>query len=99
MSQMPLKPSKLDIFREQTTDENGIAGEPAAEVVFNNVQLLTPRESEVLRCFLDGMTILQISAKLKRSRKTVSGHKQSGMKKLGIQSDLELFKYREDLFN
>ncbi|WNJ78471.1 response regulator transcription factor [Cedecea neteri] len=60
--------------------------------------LLTPRESEILRLFLDGLTVQQISDKLKRSRKTISCHKQSGMKKLGIASDPELFKYREDLF-
>lgn len=61
-------------------------------------KLLTPREAEVIRCFLDGMAIVDIAAKLKRSRKTISGHKQTGMKKLGIASDLELFKYRGDLF-
>lgn len=61
-------------------------------------KLLTAREAEVIHSFLEGMSIFDIAAKLKRSRKTVSGHKQSGMKKLGISSDLELFKYREDLF-
>jgi DNA-binding NarL/FixJ family response regulator len=61
-------------------------------------KLLTPREAEIIRCFLDGMAIVDIAAKLKRSRKTISGHKQTGMKKLGISSDLELFKYRSDLF-
>lgn len=61
-------------------------------------KLLTPREAEVIRCFLDGLAIVDIVIKLKRSRKTISGHKQSGMKKLGISSDLELFKYRSDLF-
>lgn len=61
-------------------------------------KLLTPREAEIIRCFLDGMAIVDIAAKLKRSRKTISGHKQTGMKKLGIASDLELFKYRADLF-
>jgi DNA-binding NarL/FixJ family response regulator len=61
-------------------------------------KLLTPREAEVIRCFLDGMEIIEIAAKLKRSRKTISGHKQTGMRKLGLSSDLELFKYREDLF-
>ncbi|WP_312663925.1 response regulator transcription factor [Pantoea sp. CTOTU49201] len=60
--------------------------------------LLTQREAEVIRCFLDGMEIIEIAAKLKRSRKTISGHKQTGMKKLGLSSDLELFKYRDDLF-
>lgn len=62
------------------------------------VRLLTPREAEVVYCYLEGMEIVDIAAKLKRSRKTVSGHKQSAMKKLGIGSDLELFKYRNDLF-
>lgn len=59
---------------------------------------LTPREAEVLRCFIDGMQVIEIAEKLKRSRKTISGHKQTGMKKLGLTSDLELFKYRGDLF-
>lgn len=60
--------------------------------------LLSPREAEVIRCFLDGMQVIEIAEKLKRSRKTISGHKQSGMKKLGLTTDLELFKYRDHLF-
>lgn len=63
------------------------------------IKLLTPREAEVIHYFLEGLSIIEISEKLRRSRKTVSGHKQSGMKKLGINSDMELFKYRSDLFN
>jgi len=61
-------------------------------------KLLTPREAEVIYSFLEGMSLTEIAAKLKRSRKTISGHKQSGMRKLGVSSDLELFKYRNDLF-
>lgn len=60
--------------------------------------LLSPREAEVIRCFLDGMQVIEIAEKLKRSRKTISGHKQSGMRKLGLSTDLELFKYRDHLF-
>ena len=60
--------------------------------------LLTAREAEVIRCYLDGMQVIEIAEKLNRSRKTISGHKQTGMKKLGLTSDLELFKYRSDLF-
>lgn len=60
--------------------------------------LLSPREAEVIRCVLDGMRNHEIANKLKRSRKTISGHKQAGMKKLGINSDLELFKYHAELF-
>lgn len=61
-------------------------------------QLLTPREAEVIYCFLNGMTVMEISLKLKRSRKTISGHKQAGMKKLGIHSDPELFKLHDEIF-
>ncbi|MRT26593.1 response regulator [Enterobacteriaceae bacterium RIT697] len=78
---------------------NGSSNESVNEGdVAELIKLLTPREAEVIRCFLDGMEIIEIAAKLKRSRKTISGHKQTGMRKLGLSSDLELFKYREDLF-
>jgi len=60
--------------------------------------LLSPREAEVIRCILAGMKNSDIAEKLKRSNKTISGHKQSGMRKLGIHSELELFKYHDDLF-
>ncbi len=75
---------------------------PAAEkndlLISRLDSMLSPREAEVIRCILDGMRNGEIAEKLKRSRKTISGHKQAGMKKLGINSDLELFKYRDDLF-
>lgn len=82
-------------------DEDFVKGEISNSLaqISQLSKMLTPREAEVIRCFLDGMEIIEIAAKLKRSRKTISGHKQSGMRKLGISSDLELFKYREDLFN
>ncbi|MTD38006.1 response regulator [Erwinia sp. CPCC 100877] len=56
---------------------------------------LSPKEMEVLHCYLEGMTIMQIAAKFSRSRKTISGQKQSALRKLGLRSDLELFKYKE----
>lgn len=92
MSQVPTRKRDEALFdgSDCTDDENM----PLRELD----KLLTPREAEVIRCFLDGMEIIEIAAKLKRSRKTISGHKQTGMKKLGLTSDLELFKYREDLF-
>ncbi|HBD32841.1 MAG TPA: DNA-binding response regulator, partial [Cupriavidus sp.] len=55
---------------------------------------LTEKEREVLRCFLDGITVNEIAAKFSRSKKTVSGHKQSALRKLGIRSDNDLFKVR-----
>jgi DNA-binding NarL/FixJ family response regulator len=53
---------------------------------------LTPKEQEVLRCFLDGMSVNSIAAKFSRSASTISTQKQSAYRKLGIKSDSELFK-------
>lgn len=56
---------------------------------------LSPRELEVIRCYLDGLSVTQIAGKYARSRKTISGQKQTALRKLGLRSDLELFKYKE----
>jgi len=58
---------------------------------------LTPREREVINLFLMGLSISEISRKLSRDRKTVSGHKQSAYRKLGISSDAEIFSIRHML--
>ncbi|MCW6034472.1 response regulator transcription factor [Pantoea sp. JK] len=63
-----------------------------------STRLLTSREAEVVNYILEGMELVDIATKLKRSRKTISGHKQSAMRKMGVSSDLELFKYRDALF-
>jgi two-component system capsular synthesis response regulator RcsB len=67
--------------------------------IYERVKTLSPREMEVVRCFLDGLSVSQIAVKFKRSRKTVSGQKQSALKKLGLRSDSELFKYSQDLLS
>ncbi len=54
--------------------------------------VLSPREQEVIRCCLDGMTVSKIAEKFSRSHKTISGQKQSAFRKLGISNDRELFK-------
>jgi two-component system capsular synthesis response regulator RcsB len=51
---------------------------------------LSPREQEVLRCFLDNLSVSDIAAKFSRSVKTISNQKQSAFKKLGIRSITEL---------
>jgi two-component system capsular synthesis response regulator RcsB len=53
---------------------------------------LTPREREVLRCCLEGLSVSKIAEKFNRSLKTVSGQKQSAFRKLGISTDNELFR-------
>ena len=37
--------------------------------------------------------------KFARSRKTVSGQKQAALRKLGLRSDIELFKYKDYFTN
>jgi two-component system capsular synthesis response regulator RcsB len=58
---------------------------------------LTPREREVLRCFLDGMSISQIAQKFSRNINTISTQKQAALRKLGVQSDNELFKINRSI--
>lgn len=54
--------------------------------------ILSPRERDVLRCCLEGLTLTQISEKFSRSIKTVSAQKRAAYRKLGIQNDCQLFK-------
>ncbi len=58
---------------------------------------LTAREYEVLRCFVEGLSVTQIAEKFSRSIKTISTQKQSAFKKLGLRSDNELYKVRDQL--
>lgn len=90
--------SKIPVRKRDGTVLDGPLYRANGEKLSRLDTLLSPREAEVIRCFLDGMQVIEIAEKLKRSRKTISGHKQSGMKKLGLTTDLELFKYRDHLF-
>ncbi|MEO6919419.1 MAG: response regulator transcription factor [Collimonas sp.] len=58
---------------------------------------LSPREREVLRCCLNGMSVTQVAEKFGRSTKTISTQKQSAFRKLGIRTDNELFKMHRQL--
>ncbi|KTC44554.1 LuxR family transcriptional regulator [Pseudomonas fluorescens ABAC62] len=57
-----------------------------------NLEGLSPKELEVLRCYLEGMSVTQMATKFSRSTKTISGQKQSALRKLGIRTDAELHK-------
>jgi two-component system capsular synthesis response regulator RcsB len=59
------------------------------------LQGLSPRELDVLRCLLAGMTITGIANKFSRSIKTVSNQKQSAFKKLGVSTMAELMAVRD----
>ncbi|WP_439892487.1 response regulator [Ralstonia sp. 25C] len=84
---------------------DALADTPAAAPVTDAAQLsalvdrpeLSPREREVLRCCLDGMSVTEIAEKFARSIKTISSQKQSAYRKLGIRTDTELFKIKHEL--
>ena len=56
---------------------------------------LSPREREVIRCCLEGMSVGDIATKFSRSSNTISTQKQSAFRKLGVRNDSDLFKLRE----
>ncbi|MGE8143981.1 response regulator [Pseudomonas frederiksbergensis] len=58
---------------------------------------LSAREQEVIRCYLEGMTVTEIAEKFKRSIKTISTQKASAFRKLGVTSNNGLFKIKEIL--
>nr|WP_198982170.1 response regulator transcription factor [Herbaspirillum sp. ASV7] len=65
---------------------------PPASRALSELSSLSPREREVLRCCLEGLSVTEIAEKFTRSVKTISGQKQSALRKLGVRSDHELFK-------
>jgi len=54
---------------------------------------LSKREIEVIRLYVSGMRINDIAAQLHRSKQTVSSQKNSAMRKIGVATDADLFKY------
>lgn len=54
---------------------------------------LTSREQEVMRMLAEGMTTKDVARKLFISPKTVENHRTNLMKKLGLQSTVELIRY------
>ncbi|KTR88728.1 response regulator transcription factor [Pantoea dispersa] len=87
---------ELDKFQESDREMHDyLAPRQAGDDITLLLRELSPREIEVIRCYLDGLSITQIAGKYARSRKTISGQKQTALRKLGLRSDLELFKYKQ----
>lgn len=57
------------------------------------LEALTPREIEVLRLIGKGRSRVEIADELSRSAKTIDGHQERIMKKLGIDSRAELMRF------
>ncbi|MBC8749119.1 two-component system capsular synthesis response regulator RcsB [Paraburkholderia sp. WC7.3g] len=55
--------------------------------------VLSQRESEVVRLLASGLTVNEIAERLSRSKKTISTQKSKAMEKLGIEREIDLFRY------
>jgi two-component system, NarL family, captular synthesis response regulator RcsB len=56
-------------------------------------QILSRRELEVFTQYASGFAVTEIAARLERSVKTISAQKCTAMRKLGLHSDAELFRF------
>ncbi|MBA0098762.1 response regulator transcription factor [Stenotrophomonas indicatrix] len=59
--------------------------------------VLSPREQEVIRLYLGGASINEIATQLGRRKQTISTQKTSAMRKLGAESDADLFRVAAEL--
>jgi two-component system, NarL family, captular synthesis response regulator RcsB len=52
---------------------------------------ISSKEAEVIRLFVGGMSVMEIAALLRKSIKTISNQKWAAMRKLGCESDTQLY--------
>ncbi|WGL98410.1 response regulator transcription factor [Arsenophonus sp. aPb] len=83
---------KLEFHYESITDNS-------PNSILSNVSVsdLSKKELEVIRCFLDGLTVSMIAQKYNRSIKTISGQKQTALRKLGLTADHQLFIIKDEI--
>jgi two-component system capsular synthesis response regulator RcsB len=63
------------------------------------ISSLTRSEIDVLKHLLNGMDLQHIAKMKALSIKTVSAHKCNAMRKLGVETDAELFVLLNDIFH
>lgn len=68
------------------------AGNQDAAAMLLSLPALSLREREVLRLRISGLTVTCIAELVGRSLKTVSTQKQAAYRKLGLKSDMDLFR-------
>jgi two-component system, NarL family, captular synthesis response regulator RcsB len=91
---MAMKLERVPVAQVVGLGEEIITG---AEAELVGYPTLSPKEREVLRCRLEGLSVSDIAIKFSRSRKTISGQKQAVLRKLGVRTDTELFKLNQQL--
>ena len=80
-----LYPSAVTTLVRDYVEQGGRGGEP--------FDVLTPRELEVLKLIAEAYTSKEIAQKLVISVKTVEGHRQNILDKLGMRDRVELTRY------
>lgn len=86
----PVMAAYLDIENRSFSEAVEVDGYD--DTMLTNKAKLSPREREVLRCVMDGMSVTEIALKFSRSVNTISTQKQAALRKLGVRNDTELFK-------
>ena len=76
-------------------DRNARAEHTEVHKIRRLIELLTPRENEVLRYVVTGMLNKQIAVELGIAEKTVKVHRGRVMEKLGVDSVAELVRLAE----
>jgi DNA-binding NarL/FixJ family response regulator len=74
-------------------DGGNIDALPPPNVVSNPVELLTPREREVVQLLAEGRSMKQAAAALGITARTVAFHKYRAMKSLAIDTSAELVRF------
>jgi len=82
-------PRKFFVIRE---------GKVEARIPHPREDMLSAAEIEILRHIADGLSVTQTAARLMRSKKTVSTHKRSAMRKLRVADDLGLALFLKEKF-
>jgi two-component system, NarL family, response regulator NreC len=75
-----------------------ILAEPEGQklIAASPVEMLTPRETDVLLLIVQGYTNRQIAEELSLSVRTVEGHRSNLTEKLGLHSRVELVRYARE---
>ncbi len=93
---------KGDYFMDTAVSQQVVkklAGSQANDkvVTSNGYDALTPREQEVMILIAEGLSSKQVADKLFISPKTAENHRSSIMRKLGLQSTIEMVRYAAKL--
>jgi two-component system capsular synthesis response regulator RcsB len=70
------------------------AVDPAPQV---HAGALSAREWEVFQLYVQGLAVHEIAERLQRSGKTISTQKRSAMRKLGLETELDLIEYARQI--